>query len=113
MVDEACYSAVNARGYGALQISAARRDDGKFVTRAELLRSIERHKPADADAQDVLVGRRVGLRYACVRGTTHWRHWEIACLDEIVHITYNCPVEIAGREDAEVDALLATLVVKE
>lgn len=104
--DPECDAMVPPTDLGVLQISAARNMHGP-ATDQDLLDLMERNEQEAATRVDV--GGFVGYYCAIVEDGTHWRRWVLRHDDMAVFVTYNCDVQDAGRENRDIDEVLATL----
>lgn len=96
---------------GAMQITAFVAD-GADVTDAELEEASADGAPEDAPREPVRCGEFRGFHCRFTGEDGAWRVWWLAAGPCHLYVTYNAAEAEAGRHDAEVDAMLATLRLK-
>ena len=105
--DEDTVTCFDPAGPGALQFSALRNDapvDDKFLRHLAA-----EHLDAGAQAGQVEYGAFVGFELSYDVDEQFWREWYLRAGNVVVFVTYNCPLEAEGEEDAAVDAVLETM----
>lgn len=108
--ESACETIGRSNGVGVLQISAARRKSP--VTDADLMNFAKGFLNADSKTKSVTFGDFTGFEIRYEKDNAHWRQWFLRNGTIALFVTYNSDVANKGKEDAEVDQMLATLVAK-
>ena len=71
------------------------------------------HPPKGRPLQHVTCGEFTGLQTQFAVGNRRWlRGWLLRAGSLALDVTYSCPIERAGQDDAVVDAMLSTLRLK-
>ena len=98
-------------GVGCIEISTLHKDQGEFT--ASELRDIAGDEATIAgDWAQVGLGEFQGLAGSYVEEGAAIREWYVASGSMALFITYSCDEENGGMDDAAVDELLDTLLVK-
>jgi hypothetical protein len=100
---ESCATFCHPQGVGAFQVSSYRKDEA--VT-DENLREFAGEIPLAA----ITLERLTGFRTRFSEDDTFWTKWWLRAGRQMIHATYNCPLSERGREDAEVSAMLQSLI---
>ena len=106
--DEECASFARPDGVGALQISAARKDDAS-VTVDDLREFAASQIPSDTVLSHVHFEAFDGLHAAFSKQGSHWEMWWLRTGSLMVCVTHNCPVDDAGIDTDAVHRSLDTL----
>jgi hypothetical protein len=102
-VDDSCATFCHPRGVGAFQVSSFRKDES--VTDDAL-----REFAGDTPLAAVSLGRLTGFRTRFSEDDTFWTKGWLRAGRQMIHATYNCPLSEQGHEDAEVSAMLESLI---
>jgi hypothetical protein len=97
----------DALGDAALVLSAYRKD--VFIGDTELRKLTERGAPAAVRRVPIRCGDFRGFHATYEAEEVHWRVWWLASRKTHVYATFNCSMGDAGRHDAVLDWMLATL----
>lgn len=103
-----CVALIPPDGDAAMQITAFVAD-GSEVTDAEIAEASADGAPEEAPREPVTCGDFRGFESRFVGEDGAWRVFWLAAGDCHLYVTYNGAEEDAGRHDAEVDALMASL----
>jgi hypothetical protein len=95
-------------GVGALLVSAHGKSEGE-VTFFDLMSTASERVPEHVQLEACEVGDFSGLTVTIARPEGHSREWWLRAGPTLLYVTQICSHEDAGVEDAEVDAVLATL----
>jgi hypothetical protein len=106
--DPECATLVADPAIGALQISAAFKDD--VVDDSDLRDFAAKHLDAGTDPEVIQAGDFVGFSIGYQVEATAWREWYLRHGRTALFVTYNCDVDARGVEDAAVDAALVSLL---
>lgn len=98
-------------GFGALRISAARKEDP--VTDEDLLGFAAQHPDEAARTEAVSCGEFEGYRYAIEGDNVLVLQWFLRAGTLALFLTYNCSMEHAGEEEEALSAMLDTLSLVE
>lgn len=101
-------------GAGVLFVSGGRRADGPQpgFGGADFLERFLRSIAVEAPGGSIACAQGVGCRiYSCRRDTddAHWRYWSVTDEETALLISYTCRLRDAGREEADVDAMLGSV----
>ena len=103
-----CVALFADSGIGALQISAARNNNGP-ATDDDLRDFAKEHLDAGALIKPVKCGTFTGFYFHYSIDDTYHRQWWLRCDDTVVLTTYTCDLNQKGQEDTVVDDILSTL----
>jgi hypothetical protein len=103
-----CVALIPPDGDGAMQITAFVAD-GSEVTDDEIAEASADGAPEDAEREPVRCGDFRGFHSRFTREDGAWRVWWLAAGGCHLYVTYNGAEEDAGRHDAAIDAVMATL----
>jgi hypothetical protein len=109
--DPECATFVSKGGPGALQISAAKKNDE--VTNEDLCDFAREHLDAGAKTKEVTTGDFTGFTFHYGDGERYWRQWFVRHREVAAFITYNCPLSARGEEDAAVNIIISSLKVRD
>ena len=98
-----CVTFCQPQGAGAFQVSSFRKDEP--VTDEDLLEFA-----GEVPLTAVSFGRLNGFRTRFAEGETSWTKWWLRAGRQMIHATYNCSLSARGREDADVSAMLQSLI---
>jgi hypothetical protein len=96
------------RGVGAVQVSAARNDNGP-VTDADMREFAKEYLEVGAKMKDVICGDFTGFYFHFGTNDMYQRQWWLRHDDVMVLVTYTSAPEHKGIEDATVDRIVASL----
>ena len=105
---EECVTLEGKSRLGAVQISAARKDDGQ-VTDSDLRQFAVEQRGATAPFQEVVLPAFVGLYAERVEHNRFWREWWLRSGGLMVYVTYNVDTAFKGSESAAVDSIVNSL----
>lgn len=105
--DEVCSSIFRDGGFGALQISAAKKAGS--VTDSDLREFAAEHLDAGVAAASVSFGDFAGFSLAFSAGDQDWTHWYLRSGSVMLFVTYCCEHTDLGSEDEEVARILRSL----
>ncbi|WP_145062908.1 hypothetical protein [Engelhardtia mirabilis] len=105
--DPDCATIVSEGELGTLQISAAFAPGD--VTDADLRDFAQEHIDAGAPTADVVAGDFRGFEIAYDDGEAYWRQWYLRAGSQILFVTYGCPLDAVGVDDAALESALGTL----
>jgi hypothetical protein len=108
--DDDCTTITADPEVGALQISAARNDNGP-ATVEDLLEFAEDHVKAGAKLREVTLGMFSGFYLHYSDDEFYSREWWLRSGNTVVLATYTTELEYRGQEDSAIDQILATLEV--
>lgn len=108
--DNVCATITANPEVGALQISAARNEEGP-ATDEDLLEFAEKHVKAGAKLKEVSLGKLTGFYLHYSDDEFYSREWWLRNSHTVVLVTYTTELEQRGQEDSVVDQILATLEV--
>jgi hypothetical protein len=100
--DESCTTFCHPQGVGAFQVSSYRKEVA--VTDEDL-----REFAGDIPLAPVSLGALTGFRTRFGQDDTFWTKWWLRAGDQMIHVTYNCPLADRGREDDTVASMLQSL----
>ena len=98
-------------GVGCIEISTLRKDGGDFDA-GEVRDIAGSHSETAADLRAASLGDFQGLYGSHIEDGAAIREWYVASGPMLLFITYSCDEENRGMDDAAVDELLDTLLVK-
>lgn len=96
-------------GVGCIEISSLYKDKGDF-TAAEIESLLKDNAIAVSD--EAVLGDFAGWYGQVHEDNAAIRQWAVACDNLLLFITYSCDEEHHGLDDAAVDELLSTLLIK-
>ena len=108
--DDVCTTITANQAVGALQISAARNDEGP-ATDEDLLGFAEEHVRGGAKLREVSLGNLSGFYIHYSDGELYSREWWLRSGNTIVLATYTTELAQRREEDSVVDEILGTLEV--
>jgi hypothetical protein len=108
--DDVCATITANPEVGALQISAARNDEG-LATDEDLLEFAEEHVKAGAKLREVTLGKLSGFFIHYSDEEFYSREWWLRSGNTVLLVTYTTELEQRGQEDSVVDQILTTLEV--
>jgi hypothetical protein len=101
--DDTCTTFTHPQGVGAFQVSSYQKEEA--VTDGDL-----REFAGDIPLAAVSFGQFTGFRTRFSEDDTFWTRWWLRAGRQMVHATYNCPLSERGREDADVSAMVESLI---
>jgi len=110
--DEYCVSFTDPSGFGALQISAAKKLEGP-VTSNDLLRQAQKREAANGDLLSCSFGPFNGFTKQYSRENNSWREFWLSSGQTFLYITYVCAVEDNGKELEAVNRILDSIQAPE
>ena len=108
--DDDCTTITANPEVGALQISAARNDNGPAIDE-DLLEFAEDHVKAGAKLRDVTLGMLSGFYIHYSDDEFYCREWWLRSGNTVLLVTYTTELEHRGQEDSAIDQILTTLEV--
>jgi hypothetical protein len=108
--DDVCATITASPEVGALQISAARNEEGP-ATDEDLLEFAEEHVKAGAKLKEVSVGKLSGFYLHYSDDEFYSREWWLRSENTVVLVTYTTELAQRGQEDSVVDQILTTIEV--
>lgn len=97
---------------GCVEITTLLRDEGAFEG-AEVRALALEELPQVAEWAAVTLGDYAGWRGSFEEDQAAIRSWFVAGEDQLLFITYSCDLDNAGMDDAAIDDMLGTLLLKE
>jgi hypothetical protein len=101
--DQDCVTFYNHSGVGALQVSSYQKD--QIVIDDDL-----REFAGEVPLANISFGPFTGFRTRFSEGEVFWIKWWLRAATRLIYLTYNCQLSHRGREDAEVQAMLQSLL---
>lgn len=97
---------------GCVEISTLLRDDGEFDA-SEVRDLAAAELPGVQDWSAVELGDYHGLGGRYEEDDAAIRSWFVSCGGQLLFITYSCDIENAGMDDAAIDDMLSTLLIRD
>jgi len=108
---EGCVSFASDQNIGALQVSAACKDD-KTVSEIDLRDFAQEHIETGAKLKDTKYGDFSGyfISYA-IEENEYWQEFWLKCKNIMLYITYNCDFSCKGKENDTIVDILDSLKI--